>query len=125
MENQTKVQQSTVNQSTSQPTNQMQNQMSVPNSTGVLVLGILSIVFFWCFGIVGAVMGIIALVLSKSAFNSYNENPSNYTQASFNNLKAGKICAIIGLILGGLVMLYYLVILIFVGSVGAGILNSL
>ncbi len=37
----------------------------LPNSTGVLVLGILSIVFCWCYGIPGLVLGIIALVMSK------------------------------------------------------------
>ena len=40
-------------------------QQSLPNATVVLVLGILSIVFCCCYGILGLIPAIIALVLSK------------------------------------------------------------
>jgi hypothetical protein len=78
------------------------SQQSVPNSVGVLVLGILSIVFCWCYGILSVIMGIIALVLASQGEKAYAENPQAYTLSSYKNLKGGKICAIVGLALGSI-----------------------
>ncbi len=89
--------------------------VALPNSTAVLVLGILSIVFCWCGGIIGLALGIIALVLSGKAKVLYNENPSAYTLTSFNNLKGGRICAIIGTILSGLYLIYVIIVYFVVG----------
>ncbi len=78
----------------------------LPNSTAVLVLGIISIVSVFCsYGIFGIVLGIIGLVLAGKPMSMYNENPEEFSEASFKNLKAGKICSIIGLSLGGLLIL--------------------
>ncbi|MFL5752521.1 MAG: CCC motif membrane protein [Bacteroidia bacterium] len=93
----------------------MGNQM-VPNSTGVLVLGIISIVTCWAYGILGLILGIVALAMSGSGRKAYTENPSLYTQASYNNLKAGRICAIIGVSLSALFMIYVIIVLAFVGA---------
>jgi hypothetical protein len=93
----------------------MGNQM-VPNSTGVLVLGIISIVTCWLYGILGLILGIVALAMSGSGKKAYAENPSQYTQASYNNLKAGRICAIIGVSLSALFMVYVIIVLAFVGA---------
>ena len=38
---------------------------ALPNATAVLVLGILSIVTCWLYGIPGIIMGIIAIVLAQ------------------------------------------------------------
>jgi hypothetical protein len=78
----------------------------LPNSTAVLVLGIVSIVAVFCtYGLLGIVLGIIGLVLSGRPMVLYQENPEAYTESSFKNLKAGKICSIIGVSLGGLFIL--------------------
>lgn len=90
--------------------------VALPNSTAVLVLGILSIVFCWCWGIIGLVLGIIALVLSGKAGAMYKENPSAYTLSSFNNLKGGRICAIIGTILSGLYLIWVIVYIFILGA---------
>lgn len=90
--------------------------IQLPNATAVLVLGILSIVSCFCYGVPGLVMGIIALVLSSKANRIYQENPNKYMLASYNNMKAGKICAIIGTILSGLMFLYMIIVLMFVGA---------
>lgn len=82
---------------------------SLPNATAVLVLGIVSIVGCFCYGIVGITCGIIALVLGKKDKARYAVNPGRYTPASYNNLKAGRVCAIVGLSLSAI----YLVIIIF------------
>ncbi len=73
-------------------------QQSLPNSTAVLVLGILSIVFICPYiSLISIVIGIIALVLASRDQNLYNSNPAIYSYSSYNNLKAGRVCAIIGL----------------------------
>lgn len=91
----------------SQPVNQTQpgnpfpqNQINLPNSTTVLVLGIISIVCsFWFFALVGIILGIIAIVLGNKDITLFYSNRNLYTLSSFNNLKAGRVCAIIGLVI--------------------------
>ncbi|HRH38859.1 MAG TPA: hypothetical protein PK760_10965, partial [Flavobacteriales bacterium] len=51
-------------------------QQPVPNATTVLVLGILSIVFCWCYGFIGLILGIIAVSISGKAKKIYEANPS-------------------------------------------------
>lgn len=91
-------------------------QQAVPNATAVLVLGILSLVTCWCYGIPGLIMAIIALALAPSGIRQYNQSPELYTESSFKNLKAGRICAIISLSLIGLAILVYALIFAFVGT---------
>lgn len=86
-------------------------QENLPNSTAVLVLGILSI-FGCCFyGIPGLVLSIIALVLAKSDSELYRQNPSRYNSASYNNLKAGRVCAsvTISLLAVGLLFIIFII----------------
>ncbi len=90
----------------------------LPNATAVLVLGILSIAICWCYGLFGITMGIIALVLSGKSRALYNENPDLYTEGSFKNMKAGRVCAIIGTILSSL---YLAIIIIYVMIVGVAL----
>lgn len=87
-----------------------QGSKNLPNATAVLVLGILSIVSCWLYGIIGVILGIIAIVLHKKDKAVYETNPAMYEQ-SFKNSKAGNICGIIGLILSGLMLLYFVVII--------------
>lgn len=91
---------------------------ALPNATAVLVLGILSIVTCVAYGVIGLVLGIIALVLSKKDKDLYMTNPTAYA-ASYKNSKAGKVCAIIGVSLSALFFLYIIGILIFFASNGA------
>lgn len=93
----------------------MENNQILPNSTTVLVLGILSITLCFCYGIPGLVLGIIAIVLANKSNKLYLKNPTNYSESSLNNLKAGKTCAIIGLSLSSL---FVICILIYVSLVG-------
>jgi hypothetical protein len=89
------------------------------NSTAILVLGIFSIVTSWCCGfiaIVGLVLGIIALVLASKAISIYQENPEKYTESSFKNVNAGKICAIIGVVISGILILIGMIYLFVVGA---------
>lgn len=104
-------------QNNPQQFNNQFGQIPVPNSTGVLVLGILSIIGCFCYLIPGFVMGIIALVLATKGNNIYKINPNSFTVASYTNLKAGKICAIIGVCLSSIALLFAIIYFIIVGSV--------
>lgn len=89
---------------------------TLPNATAVLVMGIISIAVCWCYGLVGLTLGIISLVLAGKANALYLENPKAYTESSYKNMKAGKICALIGTILSGLYMIYIIIILLVWGT---------
>jgi len=86
------------------------------NSTTVLVLGILSIPLCCCFGgLLGVILAVLALVLASKDIKLYDANPSLYDPKSFSNLKAGRICAIIGLVLSGI---YFLMTLAIISAFG-------
>lgn len=91
-------------------------QVPLPNSTAVLVLGIISIALCWCYGIVALTCGIIAIVLGNKALALYKANPSAYTLSSYNNTKGGRICAIIGLCLGSLYLILVIIYLVIIGT---------
>lgn len=91
-------------------------QTPLPNATPVLVLGIVSIVGCFCYGLVGIIAGIISLILAKKDTKLYNTNPGAYTLSSYNNLKAGRTCAIVGLALSSIYVLIIIVILIIFGA---------
>ena len=105
----------TTNQPTPNNSNTNQGQNSLPaknlaNAVAVLVLGICSIFpGCFCYGVIGVVCGIIALVLAKKDMAAYNSSPESYNIASFNNLKAGRVCAIIGLSLSSLILVISLI----------------
>lgn len=85
----------------------------LPNATAVLVLGILSLVFGCCYGL-GLPMAIIALVLAKSSMGQYKLAPDKYD--GYGNLKAGRVCAIIGLCISGVYAVVIIAYFIVVGS---------
>ena len=69
----------------------------LPNSTLILVFGIISIITCCCYGIIGLIFGVIALVLANKAIKLYKETPENYD--GYSNVSTGRILAIIGIIL--------------------------
>ncbi|GMN09390.1 hypothetical protein MTsPCn9_01540 [Croceitalea sp. MTPC9] len=79
-------------------------QQKLPNSTLILVFGIISIVTCCCYGIIGLIFGIIAIVLAGKATTLYKESPELYT--GFSNVKTGRILAIIGIVLNILFIIY-------------------
>lgn len=87
----------------------------LPNATAVLVLGICSIVFS-CF-FVGAILGIIGLVLGAKGKKIYKENPEIYD--GFGQLNAGYIMSIIGICIGGLYLIYWIIWVIILGTASA------
>jgi hypothetical protein len=97
----------------------------LPNSTAVLVMGILSIIFCWCWGLIGLILGIIGLILGAKSKKLYKEEPGRYSESSYKNLNAGYICALIGTILSGLWVAILIVSLIFGLAIGTSILPFL
>lgn len=78
-------------------------QQKLPNATLILVFGILSIVTCCCYGVIGLIFGVIALVLANKAIKLYAANPEIYE--GINNVKTGRILAIIGIILSALYLI--------------------
>lgn len=91
-------------------------QQKLPNATATLVLGILSIISCCCFGLPGLVFGIIALVISQNSVRMYRENPSEYSD--YGNLQAGRVMAIIGIVLSSLSLIRIIVMLALYGTMG-------
>ncbi|MDN3594613.1 CCC motif membrane protein [Zunongwangia endophytica] len=69
----------------------------LPNSTLILVFGILSIIGCCCYGVLGIIFGILAIVLANKAKALYYANPDLYM--GYENVKTGRILGIIGLVL--------------------------
>ena len=84
----------------------MSEKQNLPNSTAVLVMGILSIVLTCLYGL-GLVLGIIGLVLGNKGKKTYKANPEMYS--GYGNLNAGWIMSIIGVALSGLYLLFILI----------------
>ncbi|MHA7059372.1 CCC motif membrane protein [Aquimarina sp. M1] len=89
---------------------------TLPNSTLILVFGILSIVGCCCYGVLGLIFAIVALVLAKKATALYTENPELYD--GYNNVKTGKILAIIGLILSAVYLVFVIIMFATIGYEG-------
>ena len=81
----------------------MENQ-KLPNATAVLILGIASIITCCCYGVLGIITGVVALVLAKKDTQLYLENPELYS--NYSNIKTGKVLAYIGIVLSILFVLF-------------------
>ncbi|OMP30833.1 MULTISPECIES: CCC motif membrane protein [Mangrovimonas] len=86
---------------------------TLPNSTLILVMGILSIVGCCFYGIPGLICGIIAIVLGSKATKLYQSAPEEYL--GYGNVKAGRIMGIIGVILSIISIAYIAWIISFIG----------
>ncbi|MEI6172625.1 MAG: CCC motif membrane protein [Bacteroidota bacterium] len=87
---------------------------NLPNSNMVLILGILSILLCWWhfISIAGIVLGIISIVMARRENALYAADPSRYTTSSLNNVKTGRICAIIGLVISIIVFLFVMLMIV-------------
>lgn len=91
----------------------------VPNATASLVLGIISIVTCWLYGIPGIVCGIIAVVLHQKDKKLHMTNPAKY-DSSFKTSKAGFICGIVGLSLSALWLIWFVFFVVLFASASTG-----
>lgn len=99
-------------------------QLSTPNSTESMVLGILSIVFCWCWGILSIILGIVTLVLANQGEKEYRKNPSLYSEVSYRNLRTGRTCAIVGLCLAAITILGAIIYFIVFGTMFFNVMQT-
>ena len=103
------------------------DQEALPNSTLILVLGISSVamsvcccVVFGAFGFIGMLIGgiaaVIGLIMAKKAKKTYKQNPGIYTESSYNNINAGRICSIVGLVLALFCLIVFAFVFILYGA---------
>lgn len=95
-------------------------QRDLPNSTTVLVLGILSLIFCWCYGFIGLILGIIALVIAGNQRRIYLESPSEYTDNSFRNVNSGRTCAIIAICISAFIVVFWILMIMGILALGLG-----
>lgn len=87
-----------------------QNVTPTPNVPGQgaaiasMVCGILSIVFCWCYGILGLVLGIVGMALS-------GKSKRDAGGISNGMAKTGFICGLIGTIFGALFLIYIIFVI--------------
>lgn len=89
---------------------------ALPNATPVLVLGIISLVGCFLYGIPGLVCGIIAIMMHKKDKALYDSNPGKYAE-SFKTSKAGQICGIVGVSLSAAFIAFLVFYVFFVFSI--------
>ncbi|MFD2518841.1 CCC motif membrane protein [Salinimicrobium flavum] len=80
---------------------------TLPNSTLILIFGILSILTCCCYGILGLLFGVIALILAGKAKRTYLADPELYD--GYGNVKTGRILAIIGVILSAIFLIMVII----------------
>jgi len=94
-------------------------QQKLPNVTAILVLGIFSIVLCWCYGILGLILSVVALILAINTTKTYKANPEDYT--NYSTLKTAKIVAIVGLVLN---IIFILLMVWFISVLGWDVIMS-
>jgi hypothetical protein len=92
----------------------MEQRQTLPNAVTVLVLGICSIVFGCLF--IGLVLGVVGLAISGTPKRMYEQNPGQYE--GIGMLTAGRVMSIIGIILGALYLIYYVICVLIIGAAG-------
>jgi hypothetical protein len=97
----------------------MEEKETLPNAVATLVLGICSIVFGCLF--IGLVLGIVGLAISGSSVKLNAQDPNKYN--GYQMLNAGRIMSIIGIILGAIYVLYYIVVVVIIGTAGFSLWN--
>ena len=97
------------------PSNHPSGLHELPNSTVVLVLGIISLPLSLCYGIFGLILGIVTLVLAKEPRALYLQNPTHYF--NYSNVQTGRICAIIAIVISCLWLLLLVAYFILIGSI--------
>jgi len=84
----------------------------LPNATTVLVLGIIALCSCWNYGIIAFILAVITLVMSSQSRRLYRYNPEQYQYSSYKRVSAGRICAIIALVISIFALLFALLVIL-------------
>jgi len=95
----------------------------LPNATLILGLGIAAICLVWWYGVIGFVLSITTLVLSRKSMLLFRLNPEQFDVSSYKRIVAGRIIAVIALIISIFAIVF--AILIVLGVIGAVSIVSL
>lgn len=87
-------------------------QRNLPSESTVLVLGVLSLIGCLCYGVIGLILGIIAVVVANSQREEYFSSPSEYRASSLHNVNIGRTCGIIAICISGLIVLFWILIIL-------------
>lgn len=91
--------------------------LELPNASLILILGIGSLVGCCIsYGLLGLICSIITLILSKGAEEQYRQHPDHYSLSSYNNMRTGRTCAMISLILSIVVVILTVAVILFFGA---------
>ena len=92
-----------------------------------VVLGALSLVFAGATGSSGWYSVFWRWYVASAPRKAYLENPERFTEVSYKNLNAGRICGIIGICIGALILLAVILAVIFAvyASVKPHLLNTI
>ena len=90
----------------------MENEKTVPFGVSTLILGILSLLS-GCM-VIGLVLGIVGVVLASNGTRAYRLNPSAYKGEGM--LRAGKILSILGIVFGGISLVWAIVSAVIIGG---------
>lgn len=93
--------------------NNNRGQIPLPNATASLVLGIIALVLCIGYGIMGIILGGIGFYLAQQDKKLYEMNEAAYTAESISSSKAGRICSLLGLILGSIFLLGIVLVISF------------
>ncbi len=99
------------------------NISKLPADPSALVLGIVALVLGFagccCYGIVAVIpliISIIGLVAANKSLKEYAANPEAYSAQSKSNVSTGKILNIIAIIFNGIVVLFFMGVLVIYGT---------
>ncbi len=84
-------------------------QQNLPYANVVLTLGVISIIGCLCYGFLGLVSSIVAMIIAKKESRRFAGNPDQYTTTSYITLRAGNAMAIIGLVLALIYLAIFLI----------------
>lgn len=90
----------------------------LPESSTVLVLGILSLIFSFSCGIIGLILGIITVVMASSQKKLYFSSPDAYTESSYKNMSAGRVCGVVSICIAAVLFVFAVLILCGIAVLG-------
>jgi hypothetical protein len=75
------------------------------NAVLILIIGIISIIAAWGSCGIGGLIGILPWVMGNTSLKAINQGLANPMERSMVN--GGRICGIVGSVLGALILLFY------------------
>lgn len=85
---------------------------TLPNSVATLILGICSLLFGCLF--IGLILGIVGLAISGKSKRLYFQKPKEFS--GYGMLNAGRVMSIIGIVVGSISLIYYIVAVLILGA---------